>query len=437
MKLSMLIATMLLSNSLLVAQVSTAADISSGSDPSSSNAPGYVQASPNQTKPKPPVSATTGGLIFSTPDGSTKLTVHGYIQGQNRMFDSNMNGENVDAFLFRKIRPLFEGTLFNAIDFRFMPDFGQNQPQIQEAYLELKTLPFAKVRVGKFKVPVGLEALRQDRELTFIERSSASDLVPLRYEGVQLSGSILSDSISYAGGYFNGSNDGANGVFTRWAQGNEGAGRLFLKPFVTTGVSLIQGFGIGVAGSSGSLRGTIPGLKTASQSTFFKYSSKVVADGTHTRIVPQAYYYAGPVGLMGEYVVSSQDVANKSVRGTLTNDAWQFTASVVVTGEKNSYEGIRPRNSFEHTKGFRRLGAVELAVRTSQVRIDKGAFPLFASPKTAPQQATEFGVGVNWLLNRFVKISNDFEHTRFTMATSSVSPLSAENVLMSQIQFAF
>jgi phosphate-selective porin OprO and OprP len=139
-KIFTVIAILLLSNSLLFeqafSQVATTAGISSASDPTP--AP-VVQAPPSQTKTNPPVAATSQGLIFSTPDGDTNLTVHGYIQAQNRMFDSNANGENLDAFLFRKIRPLFEGTLFNQVDFRFMPDFGQNQPQIQEAYLELKT----------------------------------------------------------------------------------------------------------------------------------------------------------------------------------------------------------------------------------------------------------------------------------------------------------
>ena len=87
------------------------------------------------------VSFRRDGLWFSTEDGSTHLQVHGYIQADNRWFLENTHGEPVDAFLFRKIRPLFEGTLFNHVDFRFMPDFGQNNPQIQEAYLEWKTLP--------------------------------------------------------------------------------------------------------------------------------------------------------------------------------------------------------------------------------------------------------------------------------------------------------
>jgi len=173
------------------------------------------------------------------------------------------------------------------------------------------------------------------------------------------------------------------------------------------------------------------------QSTFFKYSPTTVANGQHTRISPQAYYYAGPVGLMSEYVISSQDVLNKKTSGRLTNKAWQVTGSVMLTGEKNSYNGIAPRKAFEPTKGFRHWGAVELAVRYSQVRVDSGAFPLFANPTTAAQQAAEHGIGVNWYLNRFVKLTTDYEHTSFRMALSSVAPLHSENVLMSRVQLAF
>ncbi len=398
--------------------------------------PAVVERRSTPSKSTSRVSVGSSGLVFSTQDGADTLRVHGYIQADDRMLSSNVHGEGLDTFLFRRIRPLFEGTLFKAVDYRFMPDFGQNNPQIQEAYMEWKTFPFAKLRVGKFKEPIGLEVLKSDRELSFAERSLASDLIPLRYMGAQVVGSILSDSITYAGGYFNGSNDGSNGNF-QWVQDNEAAARLFLRPFAATRLSAIRQFGIGMAGSSANQHGAIAGLKTVGQTTFFKYSSTAVANGQHNRISPQAYYYAGPVGLLGEYVVSSQDVLNKHIIRTVKNEAWQITGSVMLTGEKNDYSAIRPRVAFEPTKGFRHMGAVELAARYSQVRIDNGVFPLFASPKTAAHEAEEHGIGVNWYLNRFVKLTADYEHTTFRMALSTVTPLHSEDVLMSRIQLAF
>ena len=90
-------------------------------------------------KTKPPIAFRRDGMWLSTHDGATHLQIHGYAQADDRMFSDTVHGEELDTFLFRRIRPLFEGTLFNAVDFRFMPDFGQNNPQIQEAFLELKS----------------------------------------------------------------------------------------------------------------------------------------------------------------------------------------------------------------------------------------------------------------------------------------------------------
>ncbi len=419
------------------AYLSTNTSPASFSAVSGSPLPSPVQPTVKSAGQYGPVSFRQDGFWILTEDKATQLHLHGYTQADDRMFSSNTHGQELDTFLFRRIRPLFEGTVLGNVDFRFMPDFGQNNPQIQEAFLELKALPFAKLRVGKFKEPIGLEVLRQDRDLTFAERSLASDLVPLRYIGAQLSGSLFSDSISYAAGYFDGSSDGSNGVFTQWAWANEAAARVFFHPFATTSISAIRQFGLGVGGSEGDQHGTIAGLKTMGQTTFFKYSSSAVADGQHNRLEPQAYYYAGPFGAMGEYVLSSQEVLNKGITGRVRNEAWQVEGSVLLTGEKNSYGRIHARNSFEPNRGFRHMGAVELALRYSQVRIDGDAFPRFANPATAPRFAEEQGIGVNWYLNRDIKLMTDYEHTGFRMAPGSSTPLHSENVLMSRVQLQF
>ena len=393
-----------------------------------------VQAA-SASAPSASVQTGSNGLIFTGFHGST-LHVHGYIQADDRMFSSDPQGRSFDKFLFRRIRPIFEGTLFHDLDYRFMPDFGQYNPQIQEAYLELKTIPWARLRTGKFKEPVGLEADKSDRDLALAERSLVSDLLPLRYMGAEIRGAVLANSISYAVGYFNGSNDGSNGSF-RWLPANEFAGRVFFLPFATTHISALRQLGVGLGGSLAHQHGLLSSLKSVSQTTFFKYSSSTVADGSHARISPQAYYYAGPAGLMAEYAISSADVANHLQHANVKNQAWEVTGSLFVTGEKNGYNGIRPRRNFEPGKGWTRLGAVELVVRYTNLRIGANAFPVFATPTTAAQMAAEHGFGLNWYLNRFVKLTTDLEHTTFRMASRTIPSLHSETVLMSRLQLAF
>jgi len=78
-----------------------------------------------------------------------------------------------------------------------------------------------------------------------------------------------------------------------------------------------------------------------------------------------------------------------------------------------------------------------LTTRYSQLRVGSNAFPVFASSKTAAQAAHERAIGLNWYLNRFVKLTTDLEYTDFTMASKAVTPLHSEIVLMNRIQLAF
>ncbi len=434
---SMLIMFVVISAAAQSAALPASEATSAGMAPGKGGSAAAATATATSAKKKSGVRLQEDGLVFSNADGSETLKVHGYIQGDGRFFSSDLKNQSPDKLLWRRIRPNFEGTVFKVLDFRFMPDFGQNNPLIQDMYVELNVLPFAKPRVGKFKTPLSLEVVRSDDNFTFVERSLAADVVPIREVGAQIGGALLNKSISYAVGYFNGTPDGSNGQTFTWNTSNEAAGRIFLQPFIAGKAPALQGLGFGIGGSAGTDHGALPGFKTVGQNSFFKYSSKVVAAGQHNRLSPQAYYYAGPFGVLSEYNISSQEVRSKSRLDRLHNDAWHVTGSVMLTGEKNQYTNIRPNYAFEPNKGIRHLGGWELVGRYSRLRVDPAAFPLFADPKKSAEGAREWGIGLNWYFNRFTKIGTDYEHTGFDMASSKLKPLHSENVVMSRIQFAF
>ncbi len=210
------------------------------------------------------------GLVVSNEDGSDQLKLHGFVQGDGRFFSSNLKGNSPDTLLWRRIRPIFEATVLKILDFRFMPDFGQNNPLIQDVYLELNVLPFAKPRVGKYKTPISLEVLKSDSEFTFVERSLAFDLVPNREVGAQIGGSLLAKSITYAIGYFNGTTDGSSGQTFVWRTSNEAAARIFFQPCVTSKLEPLKGLGFGLGGSAADEHGSLPSFKTVGQNSFFK-----------------------------------------------------------------------------------------------------------------------------------------------------------------------
>ena len=211
------------------------------------------------------ISFRRDGLWFSTQDGATHLQIHGYAQADDRMFANTIHGEELDTFLFRRLRPLFEGTLLNAVDFRFMPDFGQSTYQVQEAFLELKTLKYASCAWESSRNRSGLKfALR--RRFDLCRASLASDLVPLRSLArnwrVQFSRIRLPTppAIQRIERWL-------QWGISQWSHGNEATARLFLRPFAAVGPSQLRQLGMGVGGSAGDQHGAIAGLKTMGQAT--------------------------------------------------------------------------------------------------------------------------------------------------------------------------
>lgn len=114
---------------------------------------------------------------------------------------------------------------------------------IQEIYFNIKLIPFAELRAGKFKTPLGLEVLRSDRELSFAERSLASDLASLRDLGIQARSSFLHNAISYDLGFFSGTGDGTNAKF-EWKGTHEEVARIMLRPFAEHSTPAAQPFTI-------------------------------------------------------------------------------------------------------------------------------------------------------------------------------------------------
>ena len=98
--------------------------------------------------------------------------------------------------------------MFHDFDFNFTPDFGGSTVQILDAYLNYRYSPELQLQAGKFKSPVGLEALAVGPVTTpFNERSLVTDLVPNRDLGVELHGDLFGGAVSYAAGIFNGAPD--------------------------------------------------------------------------------------------------------------------------------------------------------------------------------------------------------------------------------------
>jgi phosphate-selective porin OprO/OprP len=191
------------------------------------------------------------------------------------------------------------------------------------------------------------------------------------------------------------------------------AARIFLTPFLPNTKSPLNGLGFGIGASSGNDDGIpLPSYKSFGQNTFFSFASGVTAAGHRTRLAPQAYYYNGPLGLFAEYTLAEEGLQKGTLRRTIAFRAWQVQASYLLTGDRNGFTTLSPRKSFDpKNHGW---GAVELAVRTGDFIVERGFFDYgFGSVTATPRHAKEWVGGVNWYLNRAVRLSLDYGNTNF------------------------
>ncbi len=353
-----------------------------------------------------------------------------------RFFPSDEGRLAVDNFLLRRVRPIFAGTVGRYFEFQIMPDFGMGTTVLQDAWLDVNYSRKARVRVGKFKSPVGLERLQSATALSFVERAYPTVLVPNRDVGVMLHGDLAGGVVAYAAGLFDGAPDGGS-VDLDLADGKDVAGRVFLSPF-KRGSSAFKDLGFGIAGTTGKQTGALPAYRSGGQVSLLTLVQGTTADGTRNRLSPQLSFYSGRLGLMAEYAWSESWVkkASSETRARFSGEAWQATATFTLTGEKASYSGVRPGAAFEPGQG--KWGALELAARVNGLELGAEAFREgIVDPAKSIRKAFAWAVGLNWSLSRNVKQVVDFERTTFTGGASDGTDRPAENAFFIRTQVSF
>jgi len=357
------------------------------------------------------------GFTIRSKDGNFVLHIGADLQVDNHTFFGAGSAADTDNIVLRRVRPTIFGTVYKYVDFFIRPDFGLGTTAVYDAYLQLNYIPWFQVRVGKFKPPVGLERLQSDDDTSFVERGLPTLLVPQRDIGYQIGADLFHRRLSYQVGVFNGVPDSSIGTDTAVSNHRDYAARLFLTPFQPDEKNLLKGLGVGFAASGGGTDGeALPSYKTFGQNSFLTFASGVTPAGHRTRVAPQGYYYLGSFGLFSDYGVNEEGFQKGTVRREIAFRAYQVEATYILTGEKKSFGSPTPKHPFDplHRRNGGGWGAVELAVRVGDWEAEKGLYNYgLASDATSPRHLHEYVGGVNWYLNRLVRITGDYGNTSF------------------------
>jgi phosphate-selective porin OprO/OprP len=393
------------------------------------------------------VSAGAGGFSIASGEDPPLyvLKLMGLIQADCRVYVGDRTKDNI---LLRRVRPILAGTVLGLVDFYLMPDFGGGQTVLMDAYLDAHPFPWLRLRVGKFKPPVGLERLQSDPDMPIAERALTSNLSSTRDVGAQLWGEVANGTLVYMLAVLDGAPD--SGQFDLDVGGKKDfAARAFVLPFKSQ--PDLGALGLGIAATTGVTRSvpdkpTLVAQRTEGQTTLFSYfqpstdstgTGNVYAAGPHSRLNPELFYYSGPFGLLAEAIWSRQALALGSASATLTHVAWHITASWVLGGE-NGFTGATPKHAFDWSQHH--FGALEIGARISRIVYSDTAFLVFASAAASAQTAEGLSLAANWVLSRNARLAVDLLHTGFNGGggkAGAIADRKPENLLLVRTQVNF
>jgi phosphate-selective porin OprO and OprP len=341
-----------------------------------------------------------------------------------------------------------EGTVYKRFTFELSrelsddfspPPAGSSETAWKDAYVKTRFTKALIVGGGRFKEPMGREALTSETNLDFVYRSLvARVLSPGRDAGVMAEGRVADKLIEYQGGYF--TRDGENSR-TSETQGGEDAivGRLVVSPFVhATSGSVLAPLQVGVSLSNSRLddRLGLRGRTSLGDTIFF---DRVYVNGRRQRTGLEAEWAHGPGSISTEYMTvvderkgmgfSGEDLANVHATG------WYVAGTWALTGE-HKHGRLEPRHDLLRG-GF---GAVELAGRVERLRFDAIDYPgaVFGFPTPSKLVANADRVvtlGVNWYLNQFVKLQANV--IKEAIADPNRGPSAAANGRFTSTVFRF
>lgn len=318
------------------------------------------------------------------------------------------------TFDFFRRRVGIEGTLFDRVDFQIEREL-RSQGAWRDVFLNVRVAQPLEFRAGKFKIPFGLEQTTGVTDLDFAYRTLGSqELTPAREIGAMAHGRA-GGLVEYEAGVFRGDGENARATEPVFLFPDEAApgrrpsmaARLVLTPFGRGGGSLPR-FGAAMTSSTvnegvNSLRG-----RSVFSSPFFP---RVYTAGRRTRLGFETEWNPGPVGLRAEYIRAveernGQGLGNVDLSNVI-GESWYASATWILTGESKD-GNVEPRRPL-FDGGF---GAVEIGTRIEELRFRSASRqgPAFTNPRSdhlAGNNARVWTGGVNWYLNRWVRIQGN------------------------------
>ncbi|HTU99147.1 MAG TPA: porin [Luteitalea sp.] len=338
-----------------------------------------------------------------------RLDVHFRLQFDARDSEAPLEEDEDDTRLDVARRRLgVEGVAFRIVEFEIERELTGDDAW-RDVFVNVRANRRAEIQAGHFRLPFSIDQDIGATNRDFTSRSLiARQLAPGRDPGVMVHGRPVRP-IEYEVGVF--SRDGRNARTrneTKVTGGRTVAWRVVAQPWRSRKHGL-EDLEFGVARTHSDVPLGLPALRgeTVLESVFFDSDTPVL--GARQRTGLQMRWRPGPFSMMSEYIRVTTRRDGQEIEGgdlsPLRAHGWYLSGTWAVTGERKARGLSSPRRPV-----FRGgPGAIELAARIE--RITFGSTGTSEAPSTGPRAEVVLPngdraatLGVNWYLNRYVKV---------------------------------
>ena len=322
-----------------------------------------------------------------------------------------------------------DGELFRVVQFSIERDFTSSslsedkvnskskKTPWRDVYAELNLSNAFQIRGGRFKIPFSLDQLTGVSNNDFISRSLGGIyLAPARDTGGMVHGRFFGRGLNYDVGLF--AHDGDNARSRKVAGGDttfavrvSGTPLKSVKALNLDRAELGGNFSTTDVSDSSELPNGLRGRTVVSQYTFFE---PVFVRGTRNRYGADFEWTMRSMGARAEYIAVTDAREEQGLRGNDLNAArarsYYVQGTWVVTGDRKN-RPVEPREPLF----FGGAGAIELAARYERLWFDSKdtGEPAFSNSRAEvilPNGDTVLTLGVNWYVNRWVKLQLNGVH---------------------------
>lgn len=368
--------------------------------------------------------ADDGGLTadergITLEQGPLELNLGGRIHLDAAVFDEPATGRTGQTDVaFRRARLELSGKVADVVRFRVDREFAGGSKGWRNLWLGLEPVEDVQLRGGNMMVPFSAEDLQSSNTMPFAERSLASALSPGYGLGGQASAS--GKRWSAAAGWFTDPLDNDDGRSVERGRGLAGRATVLA---VDGGKARLH---LGLAGERRSLRAAEVLRLSADPGSVLAPS--IMTSGA-LRDIRRLNGWNAEAGLsFGPLLVQAQALGLSATRRLLPDlrlAGQTVQAAWLVTGGRHAY--ARSTGNFAGPDLKKGGGALELAVRYSRLDLRDGAFD-----RGVGRALTG---GVNWYLNRNIRLLADYTDTRVRFAGAVADRSNKVGVARLQVAF--